>query len=461
MNPDRKWKLSLYSLISALGGFLFGYDSAVISGTIQLVEEQFLLSPAMLGWFVSCALVGSILGVVMAGSLADRIGRKKVLFFSAILFALSALGCTISPNFPVLVIYRILGGIAIGIASITSPLYISEIAPAKIRGRLVAIYQLAITLGILVSYFANSYILNQSDQFDSGSAYFMKVLGNECWRGMFGAELFPAGIFLLLLFIVPESPRWLVSSGRIDRARRIMAGVMAPKETEQELGRIKQSSSVEERSFSTLFSPKLRAALLVGIVLAMAQQFSGINAVIYFGPRILTEAGLTISQSLGGQVTVGFVNMIATLVAILLVDKWGRRPLLRLGILSVCISLFVLGILFILDVSPAIVLIFILVHIASFAASLGPVTWIVISEIFPNYIRGRAIGLATLVLWVSNAIVGQLFPVLLQGIGMAGTFWSFALVTLVAFFFAIRIIPETRGKTLEEIERFWEEKRAG
>lgn len=446
---------------AAIGGFLFGFDTAVISGTISFVKSQFALNTIEEGWYVSSALVGCIAGVSFAGTLSDRFGRKTVLLLSSLLFLISTLGCAVAPTNFVLVLSRLVAGTGIGVASMLSPLYISEIAPAAYRGRLVALYQLAITIGILCAYFSNASVLSISEGSSFSSGLFKWIYADEIWRGMFANMLIPNLLFLVLLLLIPESPRWLISKGFTDKARSILARIQNRVTSDDEYREMIATIQQERVSLSQLFRPGLRTALLIGVLLPIFSQISGINVIIYYGPRILHEAGFSISGALGGQVTIGIVNVLFTLLAIWQVDKLGRKPLLLFGIAGVVVSLIAVGMFFYNQVSQGIVLIiFILFFIACFAFSLGPGTWIVISEIFPTHIRGRAMSIGTFALWSANAVVGQLFPWMLENIGPAGTFWTFAAICLPAFFFVRKVLPETKGKTLEEIERFLQRKGA-
>lgn len=455
--------LLLICIIAALGGFLFGFDTAVISGVVGFVKKEFSMSAAMEGWFVSCALLGCIIGVSLSGKLSDSFGRKKVLLLSACLFTASALGCMLSGNQTILIIFRWVGGLGIGVASMVSPLYISEFSPAHLRGRMVALYQLAITIGILCAYFSNAWLLGLSmntagNELSTGS-FWHWIVQEDVWRGMLGVGLIPAGIFLLCLFSIPESPRWLMMKGNEARARHLLSRINGESAVQQEVEAIRASFSNERDSLKELLSPTYKVALLIGLLLPFLSQVSGINAIIYYGPRILDEAGFTLGHAFGGQVTIGIVNVIFTFVAIFTVDKWGRKPLLMVGVSLAIIALVVIGILFQLHIEEGPwILLLILLYIASFAFSFGPVCWIIIGEIFPTTIRGRAMALGTLALWIGTFLVGQLTPMMLDGIGPAGTFWIFAILCSPTLWLTSRIIPETKGKSLEEIEEYWKRK---
>jgi SP family arabinose:H+ symporter-like MFS transporter len=440
-------------MTAAFGGFLFGFDTAVISGTLSFVQNQFNLSPLQEGWYVSSALVGCILGVAFAGSLSDRFGRKKVLLLSSLLFLGSTVGCAMAPRLTFLISSRLVAGMAIGVASMLAPLYISEIAPPSRRGMLVALYQFAITLGILCAYFSNAWVVDLSRSAGIESGFLHSAYGEEVWRGMFGNMLGPNVLFLLLLLFIPESPRWLIAKGKVDEGRNVMARIVGPESVKAEFLQMSTAIRDEQSSLRQLFARRMRRPLLIGLLLPMFSQLSGINAIIYYGPKILGEAGFSISDALGGQVSIGIVNVLFTVLAIQLVDRWGRKPLLLLGIGGALLSLIAVGVLFAAGVSHGLLLIaFIMCFIACFAFSLGPVTWIVIAEIFPTHIRGRAMSVATFAVWGTNAVVGQLFPWMLEHLGSAGTFWAFAVVCLPSLPFLARFLPETKGKTLEEIE---------
>jgi sugar porter (SP) family MFS transporter len=451
-----KTYLLFIALTAALGGFLFGYDTAVISGTIGFVKSKFALDVVMEGWFVSSALVGCIAGVSMAGELSDRFGRKKALIASGFLFSLSALGCAISASHTQLIIFRLLGGIGVGVASMLSPLYISEVSPAGVRGRLVALYQLAIATGILFAYFSNAWLLNNSSTVEMQNAFMQNIFAEEVWRAMFGSEVIPAVLFFFAMLNVPESPRWLASKGRDKQAGAVLARINGSDVAEQELAAINEAIAKEEKgSWKVLFRPGIRVAMLVGIFLAIISQFTGINAIIYYGPRILEEAGLKLSEALGGQVIIGFVNVAATAFTIWKIDEYGRKKLMLFGIGGMAISLLIIGVLFQLKMTSGIlVLIFILTYCASFSIGVGPVVWVLLSEIYPTKLRGRAMSVATLALWVATATIGQLVPWMLENLTAAGTFFLFALFCIPVPIILKRI-PETKGMSLEDIEQVW------
>jgi SP family arabinose:H+ symporter-like MFS transporter len=450
--------LTIITLVASLGGFLFGFDMAVISGVLPLVQNQFDLTPAQEGWFVSSALVGCIIGVAFSGELSDRYGRKKLLFLSAILFLISAIGCSLMPSLSWIIASRLLGGIGIGVASNVVPLYISEIAPARIRGRLVTYYQLALTLGILVAYLSNAGFLNYSlarpGQLSDSLAGYLFV--NEVWRGMFVVGAIPALLFLLGLFLVPESPRWLIGNGKRIEGESVLNKISSRLEAKRNATEIEQNITSEKVSYKELFTRDLRKPMLIGILLPLFSQFSGINAIIYYGPSILNNAGVSLSNSLISQVIFGVANMLFTLIAIWKVDSLGRRPLYIAGTAGATIALFLTGLCFYTGATTGIwLLVSVMLFLACFAFSIGPLKFVVASEIFPNRIRGRAMAISIMTMWVADTIVGQLTPILLKELGTEYTFWFFALFCLVALAIVFKLLPETKGKSLEQIENTW------
>ncbi|TZF83237.1 sugar porter family MFS transporter [Pedobacter sp. BS3] len=436
--------LGIVTLVASLGGFLFGFDMAVISGVLPLIQKQFLLTPAQEGWFVSSALVGCIIGVAFSGELSDRLGRKKILLIAALLFFFSALGCAFLPGFSMVVAARIIGGIGIGFASNVVPLYISEIAPAKIRGRLVTCYQFALTFGILVAYLSNATLLH----------YYRAT--PEVWRIMFGVGIIPALLFMSGLSIIPESPRWLMLQGKHAEGLEISNRINTEAVTGIQSGR-PDAGIQRQGPYKELLAPGMRRALFIGILLPLLSQFSGINAIIYYGPSILHNAGVSLSNSLASQVIFGVANMLFTLIAIWKVDRWGRRPLYLLGTAGAAVALLLTGFCFYYSVTTGIWLFLcVLAFLACFAFSIGPLKFVVASEIFPNAIRGRALAISIMVMWVADTIVGQITPLMLNGVGSAATFWFFALFCLIAFILVFYYLPETKGRSLEQIEASWQ-----
>lgn len=437
----------LLASVAALGGLLFGYDTAVISGAIGFLAERFQLGAVAKGWAASSALVGCMVGAASAGVLSDQLGRKRVLLVSAVAFLVSAIWAALPRTLAEFVVARIVGGFGIGAASMLSPLYIAEVSPARVRGRLVSINQLAIVSGMVIVYFVNAYIASLGD------TAWNVALG---WRWMFGSGALPAVVFLLLLFAVPESPRWLTKQGRDAEAMAVLVRVGGAKHAEDEMRDIQQTIAQESGSLLQLFQPGIRVALVIAVVLAVLQQITGINVVLYYAPEIFKNAGLPVSTAMNDTVLVGLVNMLFTLVAIWLVDQLGRKPLLLLGTLGMGASLALLGGAYYFQMLHGKwVLLCTLLYVASFASAMGPVVWVIMSEIFPTRIRGRAMSIATVCLWVACYLVSQTFPWMLETFQGALTFWFYAAMCGVALAFIGLCVPETKGKTLEQIERSW------
>ena len=453
-----KGYLALVCFVASLGGLLFGFDTAVISGTFGFVEAQFGLSKLQVGWFGSSALVGCILGAMAAGVLSDRFGRKPILILAGGLFFISALGSSIPPTFAFLIPARLVGGLGVGMASVLAPLYISEFSPPKIRGRLVASYQLSIVIGILLAYFCNWSLLSFSQNNASalGSGLLHKVFVDEIWRGMFGAEMLPALLFMALLFFVPESPRWLIKGGFEKRGFSILAKISGNTNASAELSDIKNALSREKGNLAELLKPGLRLALIVGIGLSFFGQLTGVNIVVYYGPTILENAGFKLDSALQFQVAIGLINFIFTIIALMKIDQWGRRPLLIGGMAVTCVSLLIIALQFTFGVTSGLwIVIMLCVYMASLALSINAVIWVLTGEIFPNRIRGRAMSIATFANWGTNFITAFIFPWYVAKIGMNAGFFTFAATCLIATIFFYRYVPETKGKSLEEIERYW------
>jgi SP family xylose:H+ symportor-like MFS transporter len=445
--------LMLVCFVATLGGLLFGYDTAVISGAIGFLQTHFGLSAAMMGWAASSALVGCVLGAALAGLMSDRLGRKKVLVVSAVLFVASAVGTALPRTLSELVFFRLIGGIGVGAASMTSPLYIAEISPARIRGRMVSLNQLAIVSGMLVVYFVN---------------YWIAGLGDEAWnvasgwRWMFASMTVPGLVFLGLLLAVPESPRWLVKQGRRDEASATLERVNGQEVARAELASIQDTIAHESGSMAQLFQPGMAGVLVLGVALAVLQQVTGINVFLYYAPEIFKRiAGSSSDVALLQTVVVGATNLAFTVVAIWTVDRWGRKPLMLVGFAGMGLSLGALGLAAWFQRTDLWVLLFILGYIASFALSVGPVTWVILSEVFPTRIRGRAMAIATVCLWVANYVVSQTFPMMEQNAWLVAQFhhalpfWVYGALCALALAFVARFVPETKGRSLEEIERFW------
>ncbi len=434
------------TFVAALGGLLFGYDTAIIAGAIAYLKETFALSAFGEGLAVSIVLVGCMIGAAVAGVLSDRLGRRRFMLLSAVLFFVSAVGCALPQNLVQFLIFRWIGGLAIGAASIVCPLYISEIAPPKIRGALVSVNQLAIVTGILIAYFVNWALVGAGP-------------GN--WRWMFGTGAVPAVLFILFVLRIPESPRWLLKQGREKEARDVLGRVNNETAADAELRTIREALSQESGSIRELFRPGLRKVLFIGVFLAVFQQITGINAVIYYAPRFFETAGLGRSSAILQSALIGLVNLLFTLVAIALVDKWGRKPMLLTGCAGMGISFILLGAAFKFQLfSGPLVLVLTLLYIAFFAMTQGPIIWVVISEIFPNRLRGRAMAIATAALWIADFAVSLSFPVMADKLHESFAFWLYAAMCAIDFVFIAVMLPETKGKSLEEIERRWMRKAA-
>ncbi len=446
-------------MVASLGGVLFGFDTAVISGAIGMVESQFGLDKIEVGWFGSSALIGAIIGSFVAGSLGDSYGRRSILIVSAVLFFLSALGSTLPSSFSLLILARLVGGLGIGIASVLAPLYISEFSPAKIRGRLVALYQMSIVIGILLAYFSNWGVLNYAQanpEGFGGAGIFYRIMVSEVWRAMFGTEMVPALLFFLLLWTIPESPRWLIKEGYIDRSVGILESISGKLSANAELKNILAALSNNRGSLKELARPGFKKALIAGLGLSVFGQFTGVNIIVYYGPDILRDAGLNFNGALKFQVAIGLINLIFTALALWKIDRWGRRPLLIWGMLSVCISLIVIGVLFsVPSVSGIWIVLMLCVYMASLAFSINAVIWVLLGELYPTRIRGRAMSLVTFANWGANFGTAFFFPWFVSVIGMNAGFFVFAGFCFIATVFFQKMIPETKGKTLEEIEEHW------
>ena len=446
---DRGYNLRycvLISLVAGFGGFLFGYDTAVVSGAIGFLRIHFQLTSDLTGWAASSLLVGCMAGVLIAGPLGDRLGRKRCLMLCAALFCVSSLGSALAQSFNQFIWSRFAGGAAIGAASMLSPLYIAEIAPEKIRGTLVALYQLAIVVGILVVFFINLEIQRFGNE--SWNAAFG-------WRWMFASLLLPSGVFLGCLSFVPESPRWLMQRARKDEALAIMERIGGPATAAREFRQVEAALGQETGRWGELFSSGYRRALGIGVLLGVFGQLSGINAIMYYAPEIFKATGSGRDAAFGETVTVGAVNLLFTFVAIWLVDRAGRRPLLLAGTAFQVVTLVAVGVMAKFGGSTSLLLLSVLGYVAAFALAMGPIPWIINSEIFPTKLRGRAMSLAILTLWIADWLVTQTFPQLIEGVGLAATFWTYAGCSLLSFFFIAKAVPETKGRTLEEIESSW------
>ena len=442
--------------VAAIGGILFGYDTAVISGTTDIVRNQFSLSASGEGWYVGCALIGSIIGVLCAGSLSDYIGRKITMLISAAFFSISAIGCAVCGSFDALVAFRIIGGVGIGIVSIVSPIYISEVSPAKIRGTLVSLYQLAVTAGFLLAYLANWAIdagIDPSAAADAG--LWSRMFNAEAWRGMLGSETLPALLFLFIIFFIPESPKWLIIKGKPSEATAVLSRILGSEdEIDAEVEATRSSSGEDKGSWSDLLKPGILVAVLAGCAIAILGQFMGVNAVLYYGPKIFSEAGF--DNPMFSTVLVGLVNFATTVLAVFIIDRVGRKQLIYWGVSGMIICLIAIGIYFATGgaLGNGFMLAFFLAYVFCCAISISAIVFVLLSEMYPNSIRGRAMSLAGFMLWVGTYLVGQLTPVLLEW-SQAGTFFIFAVMCVPYMLIMWKVIPETTGKTLEEIEEYW------
>jgi sugar porter (SP) family MFS transporter len=469
MNPDKVAPASakpanyavlyvwLISSVAAMGGLLFGWDWVVIGGAKPFFQRYFqLTSEAQIGWANSCALVGCLVGALMAGALSDRLGRKRLLGAAALLFTVTSIGNALAGSFAVFIGWRICGGVAIGLASNLSPMYIAEVAPAAIRGKLVAINQLTIVIGILLAQSINWYVVRDlptgaTDEFIRSSWF-----GQQGWRWMFGLTALPSLLFLFGVMLVPESPRWLAKEGRPERAQEILARIGGDRYATEALAEIRATlagESAPQEHFSELAEPRLRKVLALGIILAVFQQWCGINVIFNYAEEIFRAAGYDVSSVLKNIAWTGSVNLLFTFVALGIVDRGGRRPLMLLGSAGLAAIYVLMGACYRSGVQGWPMLLLVLAAIGCYAMSLAPVTWVVISEIFPNRIRGAAMAVAVSALWIACFVLTYTFPMLNAQLGSAGTFWLYAAICLAGFLFIKFRLPETKGRSLEEIER--------
>ena len=429
------------SLVTALGGLLFGFDISVISGTIPFLQEVFNLNEAMKGWVVSSALIGCIIGASFAGRLGDKFGRKKVLLVTSFLFAVSAIGSGVANSIPTFVLYRIIGGLAVGGASVLAPMYIAEVSPAHVRGRMVSINQLTIVIGISLAYFSN---------------YFLLQIGENAWRWMFAAGALPALFFFFALFIVPESPRWLVARNRENDAKQVLTKVAGTDFANFELSEIKASLVGNEKrgTLKQLFKKKYSFILFLGIFLAVFQQWSGINVIFFYAPDIFAKANLGVDAALFQTTLIGLMNIVFTILAMRVIDKIGRKLLMLIGAAGMAICYVVIGFLFSTGrTEDWMLLTFIIITPAFFAFGLGPTVWVVLSEIFPNKIRGAAMSVATFSLWVACYLLTLTFPVFVELFNASNTFWLYAVICIIGFLVILKYLPETKGISLEQLEK--------
>lgn len=452
-------------LVATLGGLLFGYDTGVISGAIEPLTARFGLSDFMKGWASGCVLIGCATGVLLVGPISDRFGRRLAMFLAAAMFLLSAIGTALPQDIMTFIVFRVLGGIGIGIASISTPMYIAEITPAHIRGRMVAVNQIAIVGGIAVTSFVNYFIAKGGDQ---------AWLISTGWRWMFGTGILPSVLFGVLLIPIPESPRWLIEMKREDEAKEILGKVGGPAFADAEFGGIKAAISQEKGTWGELFSNRLRMPLILGILLAILQQVTGINVFMYFGATIFKtmSASTGVDAGLLQQLIINGAGVLFTVVAIATVDKWGRKPLMILGTGGMGVSLIAMGVMAQRMTDPSAasgwMLLFIVLYIACFGLSVGPVTWVILSEIFPTAVRGRALGLATFFLWMADYLVTQTFPIMdakdswfVKQFNHAFPFYIYASFCVVLVLLVVKWVPETKGRSLEEIETSWRSRENG
>ncbi len=446
LSTGKHGPLIVSTFVSSLGGFLFGYDNIVISGAIGHLSRYFDLQTAAIGWAAGCALIGCLIGSACSGTLADRFGLKKALYGCAACFALSSIGVWLSPTFTQYVLWRIVGGVGIGAASIVAPMYIAEIAPAAVRGRLVVFYQFGIVAGILCAVFINMLIER------SGDEAWNTLHG---WRWMFAVGAIPAAIFVLTILFAKESPRWLMKVGREREAERVLTEIQGSEIATLEAASIRISLVEEEGGLKELFAGPFRRALLIGFLLAAFSQTSGITALLSFLPEIFKSAGEKSADAFFLSVLVGLVNLALTMLAIWLVDRAGRRTLILWGTALQTGALASVGYLYLVKDSGMGILIGIMVFVGGHAIGNGAVCWVIISEIFPTKIRGAAMSIATTAIWIFAYLANQFFPVMQRYLGNNGTFWFFAAMAGINFMFVLMIVPETKGYSLEDISRIW------
>ncbi len=450
----------LISICAAMGGLLFGYDWVVIGGAKPFFEPYFhITDPAISGWANSCALVGCLFGAMLTGVLGERFGRKYLLMLSAIIFVVTSLGNALADNFTLFIAWRMIGGLAIGLASNLSPMYIAEIAPSSMRGRLVSVNQLTIVVGVLLAQLINWLVVKDLPEGATAELIRGNWYGQTAWRWMFGITAVPSILFVLATCLVPESPRWLVRRGRAPEARRVLEKIGGGDYAEVAMDEIRRSAEAEKNlkkvSIRELFGPSLRPALMLGIILAVFQQWCGINVIFNYAEEIFSSAGYSLSSVLQNIAWTGSVNLAFTFVALGTVDRMGRRPLMIGGAVGLTLVYSALGWCYHSHVTGLPVLLLVLAAIACYAMSLAPVTWVVISEIFPNRVRGQAMSIAVMALWAACFILTYTFPILNECLGASGTFWLYAGICAAGAVYIWLKLPETKGKSLEQIEDDW------
>ncbi|HBY53560.1 MAG TPA: MFS transporter [Marinilabiliales bacterium] len=455
-NFNQKYILSI-SIVSALGGLLFGYDWVVIGGAKPFYERFFDIAnqPDLQAWAMSSALIGCIVGAAVSGYISDKFGRKWPLLISAFLFTMASLGTGLSNSFDIFVWFRIVGGVGIGLASALSPMYIAEVAPTHVRGKFVSLNQFTIVIGILGAQLVNLLIADAVPNGASDEFIRASWNGQTGWRWMFYACGVPATVFLVLTFLLPESPRWLIKAGKPEKALPTLIKIGGEAYARQEMANIQATlnDASEKVDFKELFKPKFRTVLVIGVVLAVFQQWCGINTVFNYADEIFTAAGYGVSDTLFNIVITGSVNLVFTLVAMFTVDKWGRKKLMVLGSVGLAATYILLGSAYYFELKGIAVLSLVIIAIAIYAMSLAPIVWVILSEVFPNRIRGAAMALSTFALWIACFILTYTFPLLNSSLGAAGTFWVYAAICLGGFVFILMKLPETKGKSLEGIEK--------
>jgi sugar porter (SP) family MFS transporter len=444
------------TLVSAMGGLLFGYDWVVIGGAKPFYERFFDIaqSPYLQGWAMSSALIGCLFGAMISGYLTERFGRKIPLIGAAALFTIAAIGTGAANQFTMFIIFRLIGGLGIGLASALSPMYIAEISPASMRGRLVSVNQLTIVVGILAAQVINYLIADKVQEGATGDMILRSWNGQTAWRWMFWAGTIPALLFFILAFTIPESPRYLGKTGKWDAALRILERVGGREYAVQEKNNIAETLNGTDQKveWKSLTNKKIRPVLILGIVLAVFQQWCGINVIFNYAEEIFTSAGYSVNDMLFNIVITGTVNLVFTLLAMRMVDSWGRRKLMLLGSAGLAVIYFLLGTSYFLELKGLAILILVMVAIATYAMTLAPITWVILSEIFPNSIRGAAMAIATTALWIACFVLTYTFPILNKMLNASGTFWLYAFICFSGFLFILKKLPETKGKSLEEIE---------
>ena len=444
------------TLVSAMGGLLFGYDWVVIGGAKPFYERFFDItnSPYLQGWAMSSALIGCLVGAMASGYLADRFGRKRPLIAAAALFTIAALGTGAVNEFTLFIIFRLIGGLGIGLASAISPMYIAEISPAKMRGRLVSVNQLTIVVGILAAQIINYLIAEKVPEGVTDSMILQSWNGQTGWRWMFWAGTVPALMFFIFSFFIPESPRFLAKSGKWKSAAAILERIGGAQYAIQEQKDIAETlhGTSSKIDWKALSSKKVRPVLILGVVLAVFQQWCGINVIFNYAEEVFTSAGYSVGDMLFNIVITGTVNLVFTFLAMRMVDSWGRRKLMLLGSIGLAVIYFMLGSSYYFELKGIAILVLVMVAIATYAMTLAPITWVILSEIFPNSIRGTAMAISTTALWIACFVLTYTFPILNKLLNASGTFWLYGFICFFGFLFILKKLPETKGKSLEEIE---------